>query len=65
MDPPDIQSLANLGASYENIKQLSAIPFNLQNVIHLTVIALLPLSPLLLTMFSVEELLGRLVKILL
>lgn len=65
MDPPDIQSLANLSASYENMKQLSAIPFNLQNVIHLTAIALLPLSPLLLTMFSVEELLGRLVKILL
>lgn len=64
MDPPDIQSLSNLGSSYESMKQLRWIPFNLQNVIQLTVITLLPVTPLLLSMFSVEELLGKLLKIL-
>jgi len=65
MDPPDIQSLSNLGGSYECMKQMSMIPFNLQTVIHLLIITLLPLTPLLLSMFSVEELLGKLLKILL
>ncbi len=64
MDPPDIQSLSNLGACYESIKQLSWLPFNLQNVIQLTAVSLLPVAPLLLSMFSVEELLGKLLKIL-
>lgn len=64
MDPPDIQSLSNLGSCYEYIKQLSWIPFNLHNVIQLTAMTLLPVAPLLLSMFSVEELLGKLLKIL-
>lgn len=64
LDPPDIQSLSNLGTSYEYMKQLSWIPFTLQNVLQLAILGLLPISPLLLSMFSVEELLGKLIKIL-
>ncbi len=64
IDPPDIQSLANLGSSYECIKQMSWIPFTLQNVLQLAIMTLLPVAPLLLSMFSLEELLGKLFKIL-
>lgn len=64
LDPPDIQSMSNLAESYEYMKQLSWIPFSLQNVLQLAALGLLPVSPLLLSMFSVEELLGKLLKVL-
>jgi hypothetical protein len=39
-------------------------PFTTQNVVELAVITLLPVAPLLLTLFSVEELLDRMLKVL-
>jgi hypothetical protein len=38
-------------------------PFNLQTVLQLAVITLLPVLPLTLTMISLEELLERLLKV--
>ena len=59
----DIQSLADLGNSFEAVKGMRLVPFTLQTVAQLAVATLLPVAPLLLTMFSLEEVLARLVKI--
>ena len=53
----DIQSLADLGNSYAVVKEMRLAPFNMQTVLQLAVITLLPLAPLLLTMIPLEELL--------
>jgi hypothetical protein len=58
----DIQSLADLGNSYAVVKEMKVAPFNLQTVLQLAVVTLLPLAPLLLTMIPLEELLERLLK---
>jgi hypothetical protein len=59
----DIQSLADLGNSVEVIKGMRFAPFTLQTVLQLAVTTLLPVTPLLLTMISMEELLDRLLKV--
>ena len=61
----DIQSLADLGNSFEVVSGMRAIPFTRDAVVQLAVFALVPLVPLLLTMISLEELLKTLVKIVL
>ena len=59
----DIQSLADLGNSFEIIQGMSTVPFTRNTAIQLAVITLLPVAPLLLTMVSFEELLGHLLKV--
>jgi hypothetical protein len=59
----DIQSLADLGNSFEVVKGMRFVPFTLQTVLQLAVATLLPVLPLTLTMISLEELLGRLLKL--
>ncbi len=59
----DIQSLADLGNSFEVIKTMRFAPFSKETVFQLGVITLLPLAPLLLTMVSFEELLKRLLSV--
>jgi hypothetical protein len=61
----DIQSLADLGNSFEVVRGMRAVPFTRDAVVQLAVFALLPLVPLLLTMISLEQLLQTLVKIVL
>jgi hypothetical protein len=58
----DIQSLADLGNSFDIIREMSFVPFSWNTVVQLAVITLLPVAPLLLTMVSFEELLGQLLK---
>ena len=58
----DIQSLADLGNSFEVLKDMKFVPFGLPTVLQLAVITLLPVLPLMLTMISLEELLERLLK---
>jgi len=60
----DIQSLADLGNSYQVVKEMRPAPFTLQTVLQLSVTTLLPVLPLLLTMVSLEELLTKLLKVL-
>lgn len=60
----DIQSLADLSSSFEIIKSTRAFPFNMQNVIQVAVVTLLPVGPLFLTMFSLEDLLLKIFAIL-
>ena len=59
----DIQSLADLGNSYAVIGEMRAVPFGLQDMTRLAAATAAPLVPLGLTIFSLEELVLRLIKI--
>ena len=63
MGSADIQSLADLGNSFEVVKGMRFVPFTVQTVLQLAVATLLPVLPLTLTMISLQELLGRLLKL--
>jgi hypothetical protein len=56
----DIQSLADLGNSFQVIRDINPFPFGRDTVIQLVVITLLPVSPLVLTIIPLEELIMRL-----
>lgn len=60
----DIQSLADLGNSYQVIREMRIVPFGLQDISRLAIATAAPLSPLLLTIFSFEELMIRIFKVL-
>jgi hypothetical protein len=60
----DIQSLADLGNSFEIVKGMRFAPITVHAVVQLAVVTLLPFAPLLLTMFSAEQLLGQALKLL-
>ena len=70
-DPPellgtgDIQSLADLGNSYSVIGEMHVVPFSMSDMLRLAAATAAPLVPLTLTIFSVEEVITRLVKIVL
>jgi hypothetical protein len=59
----DIQSLADMGNSFEFVRTMRSVPITKETFLQLAVLTLLPLLPLLLTMISLEELLGRLLKV--
>jgi len=58
----DIQSLADMGNSYEVIKDMRIVPFSLRTVLQLSIITLVPVIPLMLTMISLEDFLEQLIK---
>jgi hypothetical protein len=58
----DIQSLADLRNGYQVIAGIRLVPFGLWNVAALAVSVVLPLAPLLLTKFSLNEILDRVFK---
>lgn len=60
----DIQSLADLGNSYSVVTDMRTLPVRLQDILRLGMATAAPFVPLLLTVFSFEELMIRLVKIL-
>ena len=60
----DIQSLADLGNSYAAVRDMRAVPFGMQDIGRLAAATAVPLLPLGLTVFSLEELVVRMVKIL-
>jgi len=55
----DIQSLADLGNSYEIVQTMRIAPFNKETIIVVAAMTLAPIAPLLLTMFSLEEILKK------
>jgi hypothetical protein len=61
----DIQSLADLANSFEVVQTMRLVPFGKEAVIQLVLALVLPIMPLLLTMFPIEELAAKLVEILL
>jgi hypothetical protein len=60
----DIQSLADLDSSYDVVRSMRLVPVTNLAVLGLVAAALLPLSPLVLTVMPFEELLKRLASIL-
>lgn len=61
----DIQSLADLGNSYAVVREMRPVPFGIQDIIRLAAATAAPLLPLLLTLFTLQDLILRLVKIVL
>ena len=59
----DIQSLADLGNSFDVVQEMRFVPLTKKTVLQLVVITMLPVAPLLLTMVSLEELLKRLLQL--
>jgi hypothetical protein len=60
----DIQSLADLGNSYSVVGEMRTLPVKLDDITRLAAATAAPFVPLLLTVFSFEELVTRLVKVL-
>jgi hypothetical protein len=60
----DIQSLADLANSYAVVRDMRVVPFGLEDVALVAAATAAPLLPVMLTVFSLEELLRPLVKIL-
>ncbi len=61
----DIQSLADLANSYDVVREMRAVPFGIKDMSRLAVATAAPLVPLLLTIFSPEELFMRILKVVL
>ena len=59
----DIQSLADLGNSYGMVRDMRALPFWLDDITRLALATVVPFAPLLLTLFSLEELVTRALKV--
>ena len=55
----DLQSLADLGNSFEIVKGMKPVPFGKETLLQLAVISLAPVAPLVLTMIPLGELLDR------
>lgn len=55
----DLQSLADLRNSFLVVKDIGIAPFDLKNAMTVAMTLLLPIAPLLLTAFSVEDILDR------
>jgi hypothetical protein len=60
----DIQSLADLGNSFEVVRTMRIAPFTKENILQLVAATLAPIVPLALTMMPLEELLKTLAGIL-
>jgi hypothetical protein len=61
---PDIQSLADLCNAYDVVRSMRLAPFPKETVVMLAAVILMPFTPLLLTMLPLEELITRLLQIL-
>ena len=59
----DIQSLADMGNSYQVVADMKWFPFTMKTVIHLGVATIAPVLPLTLTMVPLDEIVNRLLKI--
>jgi hypothetical protein len=60
----DLQSLADLGNSYSFVQEMRFVPFGLKDVTRLAAVTAVPLLPLALTVFALEELAGYAIKVL-
>jgi hypothetical protein len=59
----DIQSLADLGNSYGLVRDMRLVPFGLDDISRLAAVTTAPFLPLLLTVWSPEELVLRLINV--
>jgi len=61
---PDISSLADLGNAYEIMRKMRPIPFDPSDALTLGAAALLPMAPLLLTVYPLDQVLDLLWRLL-
>jgi len=59
----DIQSLADLGNSFQLIEKMNAVPISPRTPIHLALACLIPMAPLLLTVMPLKDLIRLLLKV--
>ncbi len=59
----DIQSLADLSNSYQIVREIKPFPFGKDSVLQVIFFTLLPVSPLILTMIPLQELIMKLLKV--
>lgn len=59
----DIQSLADLGNSFAVLQEMRLVPFGLRDASRLAMATAAPLAPLVLTIFSLDELVTELLKV--
>jgi hypothetical protein len=59
----DIQSLADLGNSFALVKEMRSIPFSLEDISRLAAVTASPFLPLMLTIWSPEELIVRVFQV--
>jgi hypothetical protein len=60
----DIQSLADLGTSYDVVRETRVVPIGKRSLINLAILVVLPLLPLALTMMPLEEVINRCARLL-
>jgi len=65
MGSADIQSLADLANSYEVVRDMRTAPFGRDTIIQVAVVAAVPFLPLVLTVVPAEEILKKLMGMLL
>ena len=63
MGNADVQSLADLGNSYEAITAMRCVPFTARTVLQLALITLAPLAPLILIVVPMDLILNNLAKV--
>ena len=61
----DIQSLADLGNSYTVVQEMRLVPFSLKDVSRLAAVTVAPMVPLLLLVWSPEEVIMQVLKVVL
>jgi hypothetical protein len=61
----DVQSLADMGNSFEVVREMNLVPFGKDTLIKLAVITLAPVAPLILTMIPLGQLLDRFLQVVL
>jgi hypothetical protein len=59
----DIESLADMGNSFQVVQQMRWVLFTFRDVLQVAVISLLPILPLALTMFSLHDLMAHLLRL--
>jgi len=59
----DIQSLADMGNSYDAVRRMRLVPFGLTEVTALVAVTLAPLLPLTLTVFSLDQIVTHVLKV--
>lgn len=59
----DIQSLADLGNSFSFVEKMKPLPIDLLTLLHLVMASLLPLTPLLLAVMPLKDLLKLILKV--
>ena len=62
---PDVSSLTDMASSFDVLREMRVVPITRELIVQLVVMTLLPIAPLLLTMISLEELLKRLLQVVL